>query len=149
MMKSTGIVRRIDDLGRVVIPREIRRTLKIKDGDALELFTTEDGVCFRKYEADLHQMEERFGAIFSALYKMEMPVGLYADGNILRGHPSLPTSNRGLVHRTFGVWGNYEWSICYREENFAPFANDMRMECILSMATATMKEVAREIYGDD
>lgn len=48
-MKATGIVRRIDDLGRVVIPREIRRTLRIKEGDPLEIFTGEGGVIFRKY----------------------------------------------------------------------------------------------------
>ena len=38
-MKATGIVRRIDDLGRIVIPKEIRRTLRIKEGDPLEIFT--------------------------------------------------------------------------------------------------------------
>lgn len=49
-MKATGIVRRIDDLGRVVIPKEIRRTLKIYEGSPLEIFTGEDGsVVFRKY----------------------------------------------------------------------------------------------------
>ena len=42
-MKATGIVRRIDDLGRVVIPKEIRRTLRIRDGDPLEIFTEKDG----------------------------------------------------------------------------------------------------------
>lgn len=49
-MKATGIVRHIDDLGRVVIPKEIRRTLNIREGDALEIYTTDDdGVVFRKY----------------------------------------------------------------------------------------------------
>ena len=42
-MRTTGIVRRIDDLGRVVIPKEVRRTLKIKEGDPLEIFTERDG----------------------------------------------------------------------------------------------------------
>ena len=42
-MKATGIVRRIDDLGRVVIPKEIRRTLRIREGDPLEIFTSNDG----------------------------------------------------------------------------------------------------------
>ena len=41
-MKATGIVRRIDDLGRVVIPKEIRRTLRIREGDPLEIFTDRD-----------------------------------------------------------------------------------------------------------
>lgn len=49
-MKATGIVRRIDDLGRVVIPKEIRRTLKIREGDPLEIFTDVDGeVILKKY----------------------------------------------------------------------------------------------------
>ena len=48
-MKATGIIRRIDDLGRVVIPKEIRRSLRIREGDPLEIYTTKDGVCFRKY----------------------------------------------------------------------------------------------------
>ena len=49
-MKATGIVRRIDELGRVVIPKEIRRSLRIKEGDPLELYTTPNGeVVFKKY----------------------------------------------------------------------------------------------------
>lgn len=49
-MKATGIVRRIDDLGRVVIPKEIRRTMRIREGDPLEIFTDTDGeVVFKKY----------------------------------------------------------------------------------------------------
>lgn len=49
-MKATGIVRRIDDLGRVVIPKEIRRTMRIREGDPLEIFTDRDGeVIFKKY----------------------------------------------------------------------------------------------------
>lgn len=49
-MKATGIVRRVDDLGRIVIPKEIRRTLKIREGDPLEIYTEKDGgVIFRKY----------------------------------------------------------------------------------------------------
>ena len=49
-MKATGIVRRIDDLGRVVIPKEIRRTLRIRDGAPLEIFTNKEGeVIFKKY----------------------------------------------------------------------------------------------------
>ena len=49
-MKATGVVRRIDDLGRVVIPKEIRKTLRIKEGDPLEIFTEKDGgIILRKY----------------------------------------------------------------------------------------------------
>ena len=48
-MKATGIVRRIDDLGRVVIPKEIRRSCNIREGDPLEIFLQDDGVVFKKY----------------------------------------------------------------------------------------------------
>ena len=49
-MKATGIVRRIDDLGRVVIPKEIRRTMRIREGDPLEIFTDREGeIIFKKY----------------------------------------------------------------------------------------------------
>ncbi len=49
-MRATGIVRRIDDLGRVVIPKEIRRSLHIQEGDPLEIFTDSDGgVTFKRY----------------------------------------------------------------------------------------------------
>ena len=51
-MKATGIVRRIDDLGRIVIPKEIRRTMRIKEGDPLEIFISREGeVIFKKYSA--------------------------------------------------------------------------------------------------
>lgn len=66
-MRATGIVRRIDDLGRVVIPREIRKYLHIREGDPLEIFTDNTGgvgaVCFRKYEPNfiqsLHSLADR------------------------------------------------------------------------------------------
>ena len=49
-MKATGIVRRIDDLGRVVIPKEIRKTLRIKEGTPLEIFTDREGqIILKKY----------------------------------------------------------------------------------------------------
>ena len=52
-MRATGIIRRIDDLGRVVIPKEIRRSMKIKEGDALEIYTDREGcVIFKKYQND-------------------------------------------------------------------------------------------------
>ena len=48
-MKATGIVRRVDDLGRVVIPKEIRRTCNIREGDPLEIFLQDGAVVFEKY----------------------------------------------------------------------------------------------------
>lgn len=49
-MKNTGIVRRVDDLGRVVVPRELRRSLQIENGDEIEIFTEEDRIILKKYK---------------------------------------------------------------------------------------------------
>ena len=62
-MKATGIVRRIDDLGRVVIPKEIRRTMRIREGDPLEIYTTKEGeVIFKKYPlmGDMDDLANQF-----------------------------------------------------------------------------------------
>lgn len=53
-MRATGIVRRIDDLGRVVVPKEIRRTLRIREGDPLEIFTDREGEIILK---NIHRSE--------------------------------------------------------------------------------------------
>lgn len=62
-MKATGIVRRIDDLGRVVIPKEIRRTLRIREGDPLEIFTDREGeIILKKYSpiGELSQFAKQY-----------------------------------------------------------------------------------------
>lgn len=66
-MKATGIVRRIDELGRVVIPKEIRRSLKIREGDALEVFVDNGGICFRKYQTEVDW--DRVNAVATILLK--------------------------------------------------------------------------------
>ena len=69
-MKATGIVRRIDDLGRVVIPKEIRRTMRIREGDPLEIYTSNDGeVIFRKYSA-ISEMGESAPQVADILFKL-------------------------------------------------------------------------------
>lgn len=63
--KNTGIIRRIDDLGRIVIPRELRRKLKIHEGDPLEFYVTDDGVLIKKYSFSKQITEELNGAVAS------------------------------------------------------------------------------------
>ena len=48
-MKSTGVVRRIDDLGRIVLPKEIRKTLRIREGESLEIYTNEEEIILKKF----------------------------------------------------------------------------------------------------
>lgn len=68
-MKATGIVRRIDDLGRVVIPKEIRRTMRIREGDPLEIYTNPQGeVIFKKYSPveNFLQLAQTYGDVLTA-----------------------------------------------------------------------------------
>ena len=68
-MKATGLVRRIDDLGRVVIPKEIRRKLRIREGDPLELLLDDDKVIFRKYSfiSPIEKSNKCFAEILSEI----------------------------------------------------------------------------------
>ena len=73
-MKATGIVRRIDDLGRVVIPKEIRRTMRIREGDPLEIFTDREGeVIFKKY-SPIGEMAQFAAQYAETLHKTEKSV---------------------------------------------------------------------------
>lgn len=69
-MKATGIVRRIDDLGRVVIPKEIRRTMRIREGDPLEIYTSNDGeVIFKKY-SPINELSGGAIQVAEVIYKL-------------------------------------------------------------------------------
>ncbi|MBO4876771.1 MAG: AbrB/MazE/SpoVT family DNA-binding domain-containing protein [Ruminococcus sp.] len=83
-MKATGIVRRIDDLGRVVIPKEIRRTMHLRDGDPLEIYTNSDGeVIFRKYSA-LNEMNENAAHVAEVMHKTAgCPVAVFDKDHVV------------------------------------------------------------------
>lgn len=66
-MKATGIVRRIDDLGRIVVPKEIRRTLRIREGDPLEIFTNREGEIMLKKYSPIGELGEVAGSYAEAL----------------------------------------------------------------------------------
>lgn len=83
-MKATGIVRRIDDLGRVVIPKEIRRTMRIREGDPLEIYTDKDGeVIFKKYSL-MGGLSDFAGQFCETLYKTT-------------GHPAIITDRDSII----------------------------------------------------
>ena len=67
-MKATGIVRRIDDLGRIVIPKEIRKTLKIKEGDPLEIYVERSQVLLKKY-LPINSISDCVSGVCKSLYK--------------------------------------------------------------------------------
>ena len=68
-MKATGIIRRIDDLGRVFIPKEIRRGMRVHEGDALEIYRDGDMVCFKKYSSVVENLTD-IKKYLNALYKV-------------------------------------------------------------------------------
>ncbi len=77
-MKATGIVRRIDELGRVVIPKEIRRTLRIKEGDPLEIFTDRDELMLKKY-SPIATLERFSGATARSLHDLSGKLAAITD----------------------------------------------------------------------
>lgn len=78
-MKATGIVRRIDDLGRVVIPKEIRRTLRIREGDPLEIFVDRDGEVILKKYSPIGELGDFAKEYAESLYESTNHVTLITD----------------------------------------------------------------------
>lgn len=78
-MKATGIVRRIDDLGRVVIPKEIRRTLRIREGDPLEIFVDRDGEVILKKYSPIGELGDFAQEYADSLYEAMGHIALIAD----------------------------------------------------------------------
>lgn len=68
-MKATGVVRRIDDLGRIVIPKEIRRNLRIRDGESLEIFVDDEGIVLKKFSV-MRNIDEYASNLVESLYSL-------------------------------------------------------------------------------
>ena len=97
MIRATGIVRRIDDLGRVVVPKEIRRILKIREGDPLEIFTDKENgqVCFRRY-SPLGELGTLCKALANQVYNStNLPCCVVTSNEIIakKGNNTLPLNS--------------------------------------------------------
>lgn len=77
-MRATGIVRRIDDLGRVVIPKEIRKTMRIREGEPLEIFTENNMICITKYEPEKKEREKIREYVAQNYHRI---LSLFSDGD--------------------------------------------------------------------
>jgi AbrB family transcriptional regulator (stage V sporulation protein T) len=82
-MKATGIVRRIDDLGRVVIPKEIRRTLRIREGDPLEIFVDRDGEVILKKYSPIGELGDFAKELAESLYESTGHITLITDRDMV------------------------------------------------------------------
>ena len=100
-MKATGIVRRIDDLGRVVIPKEIRRTMRIREGDPLEIYTDSEGeVIFKKY-SPIGELSSFAGQYAEVLHKIAGNPVLVCDRDhviAVSGVPKKEVLERRISH---------------------------------------------------
>lgn len=79
-MKTTGIIRRVDDLGRVVIPKDIRRTMHIREGDPLEIYLDNGSVCFKPYTPLNIGLVNK---IENVLKSVDMPLAIYDTHKII------------------------------------------------------------------
>ena len=98
-MKATGIVRRIDDLGRVVIPKEIRRTLRIREGDPLEIFVDRDGEVILKKYSPIGELGDFAQEYADSLYEAMGHIALIADRDTIiavAGAPKKEFMNKPL-----------------------------------------------------
>ncbi|HPF21752.1 MAG TPA: stage V sporulation protein T [Syntrophomonas sp.] len=82
-MKATGIVRRIDDLGRVVIPKEIRRTLRIREGDPLEIFVDREGEVILKKYSPIGELGDFAKEYAESLYETVGHISMIADRDVI------------------------------------------------------------------
>lgn len=98
-MKATGIVRRIDDLGRVVIPKEIRRSMNIREGDPLEIYLDDGGVVFKKYSA-MGMNEDVIRIARTMAFNSGFEIAIYDRDSVIAGPRSFP-------HDVADDWYNY------------------------------------------
>lgn len=143
-MKATGIIRRIDDLGRVVIPKEIRRTLKIKEGDPLEIFLDRDYVCFKKYDGHINYFTDVIAPVIRDAESEGLTITLYYDGVKIAGGKNMPmtieeAAELGTIHGLGYVDGKEMQAIirgCGSENTLAK----VYLRVIRRMAQKTMEE---------
>lgn len=119
-MRATGIIRRIDDLGRVVIPKEVRRTLKIREGDPFEIFTENNAVIFQKYQP-LAMNDDIINTTFAMLKASNLErFAIYDDTGILKAYP--PAKEEFPVLET--EWDKTRKPFTYQRNNIYPILVD-------------------------
>ena len=100
-MKATGIVRRIDDLGRVVIPKEIRRTLRIREGDPLEIFVDREGEVILKKYSPIGELGDFAKEYADSLYEALGHIACIADRDTIVAVSGAP--KKEFLNKPVGV----------------------------------------------
>lgn len=134
-MKATGIIRRIDDLGRVVIPKEIRRTVRIHEGDPLEIFVEDGAVIFKKYQA-MGNLETQCNVICDTFQRMFSACAVFdTDGELVAANSQfraeIAATMPKLPEDLIGCRGDFE----YNHMIFMPIITDGEMLGTLAVET--------------
>lgn len=108
-MKATGIVRRIDDLGRVVIPKEIRRTMRIREGDPLEFFVDDRTIILKKYQSSTEELAEECAKFVSKIRNNIASIGCYGDSTTV----VLKSGKTATVVKHYSDAYDINVAICY------------------------------------
>ena len=120
-MKATGVVRRIDDLGRVVIPKEIRRTLRIKEGDPLEIFTDREGQVILKKYSPIGELSEFASEYAETLNKTTGHIACITDKDTIIAVSG--TSKKDWLEK--GISTELERILEYKEKYISKDNNDV------------------------
>ncbi len=135
-MKATGIVRRIDDLGRVVIPKEIRRTLRIREGDPLEIYTSADGsITLKKYSPifELSQYAEQLVRVLENAFSGTVLISdkdmvIASCGDLRKNYDRKPISKKAeqaIDNRRTLLLTNGEYLPIYEEEDTSSYSGQV------------------------
>ncbi len=135
-MKSTGVVRRIDDLGRIVIPKEIRKNLRIKEGDNLEVFIDGEDIILKKYSM-MNKINDLAQELTDAVYTFtkhnvfitDTDIVVAGSGKLKKNYLTKPISNfiEKSINRRDKLLENH-----FKELNFV---NDEEIECSYILST--------------
>ena len=142
-MKSTGVIRRIDDLGRIVIPKEIRKNLRIREGDNLEVFIEEENIILKKYSM-INKINDLAQELTDAIYTFtkhnvfitDNNTILAASGSLKKEYINMPISNfiEKSIDRREKILESY-----FKELNFV---NQDIIECSYILSTIIVNSEA-------
>jgi AbrB family looped-hinge helix DNA binding protein len=148
-MKSIGIVRRIDDLGRIALPKELRRTLNIRAGDPLEIFIDESDGTFmlRKYTTAIEEFQLSIEGLFRVAHDLKIPLALTKDGEMVNCNAHFKNLRiddiQNIKQSQIGSFENCIWKIEY-----IPSMLDDYQLAQINFITLAIRDKAKEILGD-
>ena len=138
-MKATGVVRRIDDLGRIVIPKEIRRNLKIRDGESLEIFVDGDNIVLKKFSI-MRNVDDYASNLVDSMYSILKKSVIITDGDSVIACSS---DVRDILNKS--ISDNLSNSIKRREKILEKYSKDL---CITDDFCLNCKYVINSVIAN-